>query len=249
MLLTRQQLATLPVWPSSLGKREWHKVGRATIPITRAEYQERAAHQRLLDNHNIQNSFTTGTVAELMWNNGADATANASTSSETAMMTGLLDQPTIPALYFYAKPGLRRQIRLHAKGVGSTTSTPTVIGQWRMGTTQGVTQTGGTSIGQNVALACASGAASLLWETVLDCVCTITGMGANNSTLEVSGWIGGPLFSSLQAELVPSSGSPAAWLATFDCSVTQYVVFNWTWSASSSSNTAVLKHGSMIGFN
>ena len=141
-----------------------------------------------------------------------------------------------------------RSIKIVAIG-SSSTGTPTVIGQWRMGTTQGVTQTGGTSLGQNVALATASGAANLLWETVLDCVCTISGMGSGNATLEVSGWIGGPLFSSLQAQMVPASGSPAAWLATFDSTVEQFFVFNWTWSASSASNTATLKYGSMLGMN
>ena len=236
-------------WPKELGPRVWHPVAKFTLPVTRGDWQEMLAWDRRQREDSIRCSFTTGTCAEVMWNNQSDGSANASTNSETAMMTGLADQPFTPAGYFSGKPGRQRQVRLHAKGVGSTTGTPTVVGQWRMGTTQGVTQTGGTSIGQNVALACASGAANLLWETVLDCVCTISGMGSGNATLEVSGWLGGPLFLSLQAQMVPSSGSPAAWLATFDSTVEQFFVFNWTWSASSASNTATLKHGSMLGMN
>jgi hypothetical protein len=242
-------LQELLPWPKALGKRIWTPVAKFTVPLTRAGWQEMLALERRRKEDSILNSFTTGTCTEVMWNNQTDGTANASTSTETAMMTGLADQPFTPAGYFSGKPGRQRQIRLHAKGVGSTTGTPTVVGQWRMGTTQGVTQTGGTSIGQNVALACASGAANLLWETVLDCVCTISGMGSGNATLEVSGWIGGPLFSSLQAQMVPASGSPAAWLATFDSTVEQFFVYNWTWSASSASNTATLKYGSMLGMN
>jgi hypothetical protein len=235
----------VPIYPKGY-KPEWHSLGKTTVPITRSQWQDILTWRR----HNermLENSFVSGMPGELMWNNGADGTANASTSSETGMMVGLIDQPILYAGYFYVQP--RRQVSLLARGIGSSTGTPTVVGQWRMGTTQGVaTQSGNASIGQNTALATGSSVTNQFWETRLDLVCTITGTGANNATVECSGYIWGSLFVGLMANLIPSSGALATWTQTFDASVNNYIQFNWTWSASSASNTATLKHGSMYGW-
>ena len=154
-----------------------------------------------------------------------------------------------PAGFLAGNQGTNRLLQLNAAGVGSTTSTPTVVGQWRLGSTQGVTQTGGTSIAQNAALTCGSGVANLFWESNVFLQCRVAGMGSGNATINVGGTIGGPLFSSLQAQMVPGSGSPATWTTTLDATPALYIVFNWTWGTQSASNTATLKRSFLAAWN
>jgi hypothetical protein len=222
---------------------------RFTLPLTRSRWAEMLAFDRRKREDDLQCSFFSGTVADLMWSNKTDGSANANTSAETGMYTGLLDQPYLPAGFLAGNQGTNRMLQLNASGVGSTTSTPTVVGQWRLGSTQGVTQTGGTSIAQNAALACASGVTNLLWESNVYLQCRVAGMGSGNCTVSVAGTIGGPLFSSLQAQMVPGSGSPATWTTTFDATPALYAVFNTTWGTASSSNTMTLKRSFMAAWN
>jgi hypothetical protein len=207
------------------------------------------AHDRRKKEDGIRCSFFSGTVADLMWSNKADGSANANTNAETGMYTGLTDQPFLPAGFLAGNQGTNRLLQLHASGVGSTTSTPTVVGQWRLGSTQGVTQTGGTSIAQNAAFTCASSVTNASWFSDVYLQCRVAGMGSGNCTVSVAGKINGTLFSSLESIMVPGSGSPQTWTTTFDATPALYAVFNWTWGTASASNTATLKRSFLAAWN
>jgi hypothetical protein len=200
---------------------------------------------------NVQASGTTGTWAELMFQSTADFTAVASTNSEATLLAGVNEQPTIPALYFFNKQGKYRAIKLRGAGVFSTTSTPTMIFQVRSSTTQGSSTLSGASLGVSAAITTGSGVTNARFWFELDLVCTIGGQGSGNSTLSGSGYVASPagFASPFMYDLEPTTPNTATWTATFDGALTQYLNVSLTWSASSSSNTCVLKQLQLFGFN
>jgi hypothetical protein len=196
-------------------------------------------------------SGTTGTWTECMFNNGADYSAFNTSASEGSLLAGVNDQPVLPALFFYNKQGKQRGISLIARGILSTTSTPTIIFQWRLGTTLGSSYLSGTSVGVSVAITTASGVSNQWWESRLDLTCYTAGLGSGNTTLTANGYVSSPggFASPFQYALEPTTPPTATWTATIDGSVTYYVNLSCTWSASSASNTATLKQLQMLGLN
>jgi hypothetical protein len=196
-------------------------------------------------------SGTTGTWTECMFNNGADYSAFNTSASEGSLLGGVNDQPVIPALFFFNRQGKQRGISLLARGVLSTTSTPTIIFQWRLGTTLGSSFLSGTSVGVSPTITTSSGVTNKWWESRLDLTCYTPGLGSGNTTLSGSGYVASPggFASPFQYALEPTTPDTATWTATIDASLTYYVNLSVTWGTSSSSNTITLKTLQLLGLN
>jgi len=201
--------------------------------------------------YDFQMSGVTGTWSEQLYTATADFTANANTSAETSLLAGTNNQPTIPALFWNYANAFGRTIVIRAAGVLSTTSTPTIIFQLRLGTTLGSSFLSGTSIGVTAAITTASGVTNALWELEYVLTCRSPGQGSGNTTLSGYGrLISGAGFAAPYVyALSPTTPPTGTWTSTVDNTVTQYVNLSTTWSAASSSNTITCKSLSVDGKN
>lgn len=174
---------------------------------------------------------------------GTDFTAVASSNVEATLLAGANLQPTIPANLLGTPSNVTRRFRLCAKGVFSTTGTPTMTFTVRMSSTQGSATLTGAILGISAAITTGSGVSNKQWWLNVDFVCKTAGQGSGNATVTTSGEVfspGGfasPFFYPLQA----SAPDTATWTQTYDGAVNQYLNVDLTWSASSPSNTCTLK--------
>lgn len=250
------QLLEAPAWPKGL---PYNLTPRANVRVPRAlnarewldvrGQQEARRTRRRLDA--IQNGGVTGTWTEALFLNRADYTAVASTAAEASLLGGVNNQPFIPALYFANTSNFGRGIKIVAKGVLSTTSTPTIIFQARLGSTLGSSYLSGTSVGVSAAITTQSGVTNKQWELSLDLVCNTPGIGTNNTTLSGAGWVTSPggFAAPYIYPLQPTTPDTGTWTSTIDAALTYYLNLSVTWSASSASNTITLKHLQVLGLN
>ncbi len=197
-------------------------------------------------------SATTGTWTECVWNNRADfAAVNTFTSEQSILGAGPNDQPVFPALFFLGKQGVGRVVTILARGVMGTTSTPTLIFQFRLGITSGIAFLSGTSIGVSPTITTGSGVSNVYWEARLDLTCYTAGIGTGNTTLSGAGYVMSPkgFASPFFYALEPTTPDTATWTCTIDNSVTQYLNLSATWGSSSSSNTITVKQLIVSGLN
>lgn len=196
-------------------------------------------------------SFLTGTFCEQIYQNATDFTAVASTASEASLLSGVNEQPILPATFFLNPQATRRSISILGRGVFGTTGTPTITFQFRLGTTSGSSFLSGTSVGVTAAITTASGVTNKFFEFRLDLTCRTPGVGTGNTTLFGAGYVasysgfGSPFFYPIE----PSTPDTATWTSTVDGALTQYLNCSVTWSASSASNSITLKDLKMFGNN
>jgi len=192
-------------------------------------------------------SGLTQTYAESFFT-GVNFTAFSTSSAEGSLLGGNL-QPSIPPFTFdQGARGAGKCISFLARGVFSNTSTPTLIFQWRLGTTSGSSFLSGASVGVSAAITTGSGVTNQWWESRLDLICTTPGIGAGNCTLQANGYVMSPggFASPFVYALLPTTPPTGTWTATIDDSVTQFLNLSAVWSASSASNTITCK--SLKGF-
>lgn len=241
-----------PAWPAGFPRRRYD-IGRPRYQLHEHDWldQRSIATARALRDNELRLSGTTGTWAEVAFVNTADYTAMSNQSAETSLLSGVNEQPVLPALFFFNKQGRHRVIDIIARGVLGTTSTPTITFQWRLGTTSGPTFLSGASIGVSAAITTSSGVTNKWWESRLTLQCNTTGIGSGNSTLSGAGYVSSPggFASPFVYALEPTTPDTATWTATFDNSVTQYVNLSATWSAASASNTITCKQLLLLGLN
>jgi hypothetical protein len=199
----------------------------------------------------IQCSGLTGSWTELFSVNRADYTAISGFTSELSLLTqaGVNDQPVLPALFFHQKD--RRTFGILARGVLSTTATPSYTFQVRLGTTAGAAFISGTSVGVSAVIVTASGVTNQWWELRLELTCYTPGIGSGACTLSGTGYVMSPggFASPFIYPLEPTTPPTATWTATIDDSVTQYVNLSVTSTASSGSNALTLKQLMVFGYN
>jgi len=246
-------MLTLPQWPRSI-PRVFRPIAKIKLPdldagglidflaLRRARQLER----RLAA---IQCSGLTGTWSECFFRNKGDFTAVNTTASETSLLAGQNQQPTIPALFFDQQPF--RSVGFLARGILGTTSTPTIIFQCRLGTTVGSATLSGTSCGVSPQITTSSGVSNKWWELRLDLTCTVGGQGAGNATLSGAGYVSSPggFASPFVYALEPTTPDTATWTLTLDDSVTQYFNLSATWGTNSASNTITAKQLLAFGYN
>lgn len=239
---TRRQ-PVIPPWPAGVPKL-FTKIGELPRPHSRRGLASLSPRAR-------RGTFYTGTTQELMFTNLSDFTAFNTSASEGSLLSGVDDQPFIPAGAFYNRLGKGRTIKLYAAGVLGTTGTPTITFQWRMGTTQGSDDLTGASIGVSVAITCGNGVTNQWWESWLDIQCYTPGLGTDNTILSCAGAVSCPggFASPFAYALLPTTPPTATWTQTCDAAFSQYINLSVTWSASHASNTVTCKKLQMAGLN
>jgi len=247
-------MLSLPSWPAGIS-RDFHVLGQVKLPSVQPEARRdfgilqarRLARRR----NSFRNSFLTGTVSELIFANRSDFTALASFTSEASLIAGTNQQPVIPALFFNDLKGFGRTISIVARGVLSSTSTPTYTFQFRLGTTAGSTFLSGTSIGVSAAITTGSSITNKWWEARLDLSCYTPGIGTGNTTLSGSGFVRSPsgFASPFTFPMLPTTPDTATWTSVIDAALTQHLNFSVTCSSSSASNTIQCKQLYVHGLN
>lgn len=185
---------------------------------------------------------------ELLFSNRADFTALASSATEASLLAGLALQPVFPPGFFLQ---FGKAVKIKASGVFSTTGTPTLIFQARLGTTQSLTYYSGTSIAVSAAVTTSSGITNARWDLDIDLVVNTPGMGSGNTTLSSSGKVVSPVgFAAPYIfDLEPTTPPTATWTCTVDAALAQYLQLSATWSASSSSNSITCKLLEILALN
>ena len=186
---------------------------------------------------------------QLVYNRYADFTALASFTSEASLLTGF-SQPVLwhPALDFTQ---IGRAFVLRARGVLSSTGTPTYLFKVRLGSTamtsDNLAPPLGTVIGASAALTTTSGASNAAWFLEMYLTLTAAGIGSGKATITSSGYVLSAGLATV-GDLAPTNGN-ATWTTTLDSSVDNFFQVSATCSASSSSNTIQCKHLELEALN
>lgn len=189
--------------------------------------------------------------AQTIYSNDADFTAVASTNVEASLITPVSGnskkQPKTPADFFdFSTVG--RWLRMEGQGVFSTTATPTLIFNFRMGTSS-TWASSDTAVGVTAAITTASGISNKYFKFVFDLFCTIPGDGTNGMTVVGCGEVRSPsgFATPFEYPIEPTTPDTATWtVATLDGGLTYFFRPSVTWSASSSSNTITLKRLTIV---
>lgn len=192
-------------------------------------------------------SFLTGTNFELIYQNVASGTAKASFTSEAQIndVAAMGAQACLPPRFWTPFYGEDRTIRILARGILSSTGTPTYTFTVRLGaagtTAPIVLGSGAITTGSSVT--------NQLFELEGDIVMRSLGADGANSTIQGLGNIeSSGLVTSSSSSLFGGAASPGT-IATVDASITNFVSFNVTCSASSASNSIQLLQLQVWGMN
>lgn len=193
-------------------------------------------------------SYLTGTNFELIYANVASGTAKASFTTEVPIndTAGMGERPSLPP-YFFAPPNSfpNRGIRIIARGILSSTATPTYTFSVRLGANG---STSAAIILGTAALTTGSGVTNQLWEFQGDVIMRTIGTAGANSTAQGIGLLAsGGLASPFSYPIFGGAASPGT-VATVDVSIQNFINFNVACSASSASNTITLLQLLVVGF-
>jgi hypothetical protein len=201
-----------------------------------------------------QDSFITGTNTELIYASTAVGIAKNTFTSETA----LNDEATMgPQVYLPAgfwlptKAALGKGIRIVARGIVSSTATPTYTFTVRLAASEAATS--GPIILGTAALTTASGISNVPWQLEGDVI--LEGVGTTSGTSTVRGI--GHLDTIGYGVAAPTKSSYIAWggaaspgtVATVVQKAASFITVNVACSASSSSNTITLQQLLVFGLN
>ncbi len=181
---------------------------------------------------------------ELLYRNTADFTALDTFTAEASLLAGTNLLPVIPAFFFNQPAG--RALKIMARGVLSSTGTPTYTFQARLGTTAGSAYLSGTSVGVSAALTTASGASAKQWRLEIDLICTIPGNGTTTCTIAGAGQISS---SGLASPFIYPMPDSATWTYTLDGGLNQFLNLSVTCSASDAANTIRCKQLLCLALN
>jgi len=194
-------------------------------------------------------SFITGTNAELLYANTTAGTAKASFTSEVQIndTTGMGVQAHLPPDFFLPNPtAVGKGIRIVARGILSSTGTPTYTFTIRSGTAGSTTA---AILLGSAALTTGSGVSNQPFELQGDVFLVSQGAAGANSTVRGTGMIVCPGLATTIAGVGAGASLTTPTATTFDCSITNFVNFNVTCSASSASNTITLQSLQVYGLN
>lgn len=194
-------------------------------------------------------SFLTGTNVELIYASTTAGTAKASFTSEVQIndTAGMGVQAHIPPDFFPPNPtAIGRGIRIVARGVLSSTATPTYTFTIRSGTAG---NTSAAILLGSAALTTGSGVTNQPWELQGDIFLTAQGAAGANSSVRGTGMIICPGLATTVAGVGANASLTTPVATTFDCSITNYVNLNVTCSASSASNSIQVTSLQLYGLN
>ncbi len=195
-------------------------------------------------------SFLTGTNTELIYASAAAGTAKNTFTSEVQIndTAGMGVQAHLPADFFLPNNTQKgRGIRIVARGILSSTGTPTYTFTVRAGAAGNTTS---AILLGSAALTTASGISNKGWEFEGDVFLEAIAGAGTNSTVRGAGMINSPagLASPFSYELWGGAAQPGT-VATLDTSITNYINFNVACSASSASNSIQILQLLVFGLN
>jgi hypothetical protein len=193
-------------------------------------------------------SWQSGTVTDCIYANIATGTAKASFTSEVAIndTTGMGPVAMIQPNFFLPVYGIGKTLHIVARGILSSTGTPTYTFSLRLGAAASTTA---AIVLGSAALTTGSGVSNQPWEFQGDITMRALGAAGANSTVQGTGLFTSPgLAAPYTYALYGGAASPGT-VATVDTSIANYFNFNVTCSASSASNTITLQHLIIIARN
>ena len=194
-------------------------------------------------------SFITGTNCELLYANTTAGTAKASFTSEVQIndTTGMGVQCHLAPDFFLPNPtAVGKGIRIVARGILSSTGTPTYTFTIRSGTAGNTTA---AILLGSAALTTGSGVSNQPFELQGDVFLVSQGAAGANSTVRGTGMIVCPGLATTIAGVGAGASLTTPTATTFDCSITNFINVNVTCSASSASNTITLQSLLIYGLN
>ena len=195
-------------------------------------------------------SFLTGTNMELIYASTSPGTAKNTFTTEVLIndTAGMGVQAHLPADFWLPNKAqsIGRGIRVVARGILSSTATPTFTFTLRLGAAGNITSV--IALG-SAALTTGSGVTNQLWEFEGDFILEAIGAAGTNSTIRGVGSIFcGGLASPFSFSLYGGAASPGT-IATLDTTIANYFNFNVACNTSSVSNTITLQELLIFGLN
>jgi hypothetical protein len=193
-------------------------------------------------------SYITGTNTEVIYASTAAGTAKGTFTTEIAIndTAGMGPVANLPPYFWTPSGALARTLKIVARGILSSTATPTYTFTCRLGTQGSISA---AIVLGSAALTTGSGVSNQFWEFEGDVVLTIAGAAGANSTVRGTGQLRcGGLASPFMYPLYGGAASPGT-VATVDISIANYINFNVACSASSASNTITLQQLFVHGLN
>lgn len=191
-------------------------------------------------------SNQSGVYSDLIYASTVAGAAKATFTSEFKINDTATMGPTPVLLpeYFMPISGVGRGIHIIARGILSSTATPTYTFSIRLGA-EGSTSAA-IALG-TAALTTGSGVTNQIWQLEGDVILKTFGAAGANSTLT---GVGTFISSGTANKIDPAWGGGATpgTVATFDHSILNYVNVNVTCSSSSGSNSVTLQQLVIIGF-
>lgn len=194
-------------------------------------------------------SFLTGTNVETIYASTTAGTAKASFTSEVQIndTTGMGVQPNLPPSFFLPNPTqVGKGIAIIARGILSSTGTPTYTFTIRSGAAG---STSAAILLGSAALTTGSGVSNQPWELRGEVFLVSQGAAGANSTVRGTGMIISPGLATTIAGVGAGASLTTPTVATLDASITNFINFNVTCSASSASNTITLQSLQIYGLN
>lgn len=192
-------------------------------------------------------STQSGVYMDLVYANLAAGTAKASFTSEFKIndTTGMGPTALLLPEFWLPNSGIGRGIRIIARGILSSTGTPTYTFTCRLGA-EGST-TAAIALG-SAAITTQSGVTNTIWEFVGDVIFTTFGAAGANSTIRGVGTIVGAGLASPFVYPLYGGGVTPGTAATVDHSIANYINFNVACSANSASNSITLQQLLVLGY-
>lgn len=193
-------------------------------------------------------SFITGTNTELIYASTTAGTAKASFTSEVQIndTAGMDVQAHLPPDFWLPSQRSEGQgIRIVARGIVSSTGTPTYTFSIRLGTAG---STSAAIVLGTAALTTGSGVSNQIWQMEGDFVVTNIGATGANSAGQGVGLIWGSGFATTINPAYGGAATPGT-VSTLDTSITNYINFNVACSASNAANSITLQQLLVFGLN
>lgn len=193
-------------------------------------------------------SFLTGTNTELIYASVAAGAAKATFTTEvqindTATMGVQAHLP--PDFFLPNSANIGKSVRIVARGILSSTATPTYTFTVRGGAAGAVT---GAILLGSAALTTGSGVTNQVFEFQGEFTLKTIGAAGANSTIVGTGLLLSPGTAN-KIDPIYGGGATPGTVATFDTSITNYINFNVACSASSASNSITLQQLLVFGLN
>ena len=193
-------------------------------------------------------SFETGKFSELIFSNPGDYTTLSSFTSEANLTAGDV-RPILPAKFFSIGGDISKVITFEARGILSTTGTPTFQLNLNIGTST-TWASSDTVLAQTTTMTTQSGVTNAHWWLVVDVMCL--DIGFSGMSLSCAGMFFGPgaVATPFAYAMAPSIGTPATWtVSSLDSATTYSPSISAVCGTSSASNTITCKQFLVHGRN